>query len=90
MHPFCRSTTLPVLPSEEDLDKELAGLYDAKTKQIYTPNTDSHVKIDDAGLQSSDEGDIITEERKSLSCKRRQVYKYAGRENKRENQGNQG
>ena len=24
MHPFCRSTTLPVLPSEEDLDKELA------------------------------------------------------------------
>lgn len=63
MHPFCRSTTLPVLPSEEDLDKELAGLYDAKTKQIYTPNTDSHVKIDDAGLQSSDEGDIITEKR---------------------------
>ena len=28
MHPFCRSTTLPVLPSEEDLDKELAGLGD--------------------------------------------------------------
>lgn len=26
MHPFCRSTTLPVLPSEEDLDKELAEL----------------------------------------------------------------
>lgn len=65
MHPFCRSTTLPVLPSEEDLDKELAGLYDAKTKQIYTPNTDSHVKIDDAGLQSSDEGDIITEKREN-------------------------
>lgn len=38
-------------------------LYDPKTKQIYTPNTDSHAKIDDAGLQSSDEGGIITEER---------------------------
>lgn len=28
MHPFCRSTTLPVLPSKEDLDKELAELGD--------------------------------------------------------------
>lgn len=28
MHPFCRSTTLPVLSSEEDLDKELAELGD--------------------------------------------------------------
>lgn len=28
MHPSCRSTTLPVLPSEEDLDKELAELGD--------------------------------------------------------------
>ena len=28
MHPFCRSTTLPVLPSEDDLDKELAELGD--------------------------------------------------------------
>lgn len=28
MHPFCRSTTLPILPSEEDLDKELAELGD--------------------------------------------------------------
>ena len=28
MHPFCRYTTLPVLPSEEDLDKELAELGD--------------------------------------------------------------
>lgn len=28
MHPFCRSTTLPVLLSEEDLDKELAELGD--------------------------------------------------------------
>lgn len=28
MHPFCRSTTLPVLPSEDDLDKELAELCD--------------------------------------------------------------
>ena len=28
MHPFCRSTTLPVLPSEEYLDKELAELSD--------------------------------------------------------------
>lgn len=28
MHPFCRSTTLPVMPSEEDLDKELAELGD--------------------------------------------------------------
>ena len=38
-------------------------LYDPKTKQIYTPNTDSHAKIDDAGLQSGDEGDIISEKR---------------------------
>ena len=65
MHPFCRSTTLHVLPSEEDLDKELAGLYDAKTKQIYTPNTDSHAKIDDAGLQNGGEGDIIAEKREN-------------------------
>lgn len=28
MHPFCRSTTLPVLPIEEDLDNELAELGD--------------------------------------------------------------
>lgn len=28
MHPFCRSTTLPVLPSEEDLDREIAELGD--------------------------------------------------------------
>ena len=63
MHPFCCSTTLPVLPSEEDLDKELAGFYDSKTKQIYTPNTDSHAKIDDAGLQNGGEGDIIAEKR---------------------------
>lgn len=38
-------------------------LYDPKTRQIYTPNTDSHAKIDDAGLQSGGEGDIITEKR---------------------------
>lgn len=38
-------------------------LYDPKTKQIYTPNTDSHAKIDDTGLQSGDEGGIITEKR---------------------------
>lgn len=38
-------------------------LYDPKTKQIYTPNTDSHAKIDDAGLQSGKEGGIITEKR---------------------------
>lgn len=38
-------------------------LYDPKTKQIYTPNTDSHAKIDDAGLQSGDEGGIIAEKR---------------------------
>lgn len=65
MHPFCRSTTLHVLPSEEDLDKELAGLYDPKTRQIYTPNTDSHAKIDDAGLQNGGEGDIIAEKREN-------------------------
>lgn len=40
-------------------------LYDPKTKQIYTPNTDSHAKIDDAGLQSGDEGDIIAEKREN-------------------------
>ena len=28
MHPFCRSTTLPVLPSEEELDREIAELSD--------------------------------------------------------------
>lgn len=38
-------------------------LYDPKTKQIYTPNTDSHAKIDDAGLQNGGEGDIIAEKR---------------------------
>lgn len=38
-------------------------LYDPKTKQIYTPNTDSHAKIDDAGLQNGSEGDIIAEKR---------------------------
>lgn len=38
-------------------------LYDPKTRQIYTPNTDSHAKIDDAGLQSGDEGGIIAEKR---------------------------
>lgn len=38
-------------------------LYDPKTKQIYTPNTDSHAKIDETGLQSGDEGGIITERR---------------------------
>ena len=35
MHPFCRSTTLPVLPSEEDLDKELAGLGDEIGADVY-------------------------------------------------------
>lgn len=34
-------------------------LYDPKTKQIYTPNTDSHAKIDDVGLQRGGEGGII-------------------------------
>ncbi len=38
-------------------------LYDPKTKSIYTPNTDSHAKIDDVGLQSGDEGGIIAEKR---------------------------
>ena len=38
-------------------------LYDPKTRQIYTPNTDSHAKIDDAGLQSGGEGGIIAEKR---------------------------
>lgn len=38
-------------------------LYDPTTKQIYTPNTDSHAKIDDAGLQNGGEGDIIAEKR---------------------------
>lgn len=38
-------------------------LYDPKTKQIYTPNTDSYAKIDDAGLQGGDEGGIIAEKR---------------------------
>ena len=38
-------------------------LYDPKTKQIYTPNTDSHAKIDETGLKSGDKGDIITEKR---------------------------
>lgn len=38
-------------------------LYDPETKQIYTPNTDSHAKIDDTGLKNDDKGDIITEKR---------------------------
>ena len=38
-------------------------LYDPTTRQIYTPNTDSHAKIDDAGLQNGGEGDIIAEKR---------------------------
>ena len=38
-------------------------LYDPVSKTFYTPNTDSHAKIDDAGLQSGDEGDIISEKR---------------------------
>lgn len=38
-------------------------LYDPKTRQIYTPNTDSHAKIDDAGLKNGDKGDTITEKR---------------------------
>lgn len=38
-------------------------LYDPKTRQIYTPNTDCHAKIDDAGLQNGGEGDIIAEKR---------------------------
>lgn len=40
-------------------------LYDPKKKQIYTPNTDSHAKIDDAGLQSGGEGGIIAEKREN-------------------------
>lgn len=40
-------------------------LYDPKTRQIYTPNTDSHAKIDDAGLQNCGEGDIIAEKREN-------------------------
>ena len=40
-------------------------LYDPKTRQIYTPNTDSHAKIDDAGLQNGGEGDIIAEKREN-------------------------
>ena len=38
-------------------------LYDPKTRQIYTPNTDSHAKIDETGLQSGGEGGIIAERR---------------------------
>lgn len=38
-------------------------LYDPKTRQIYTPNTDCLAKIDDAGLQNGGEGDIIAEKR---------------------------
>lgn len=55
-------------------------LYDPTTKQIYTPNTDSHAKIDDAGLQSGDEGDIIAEKRynKYHDSKRRFASKNGG------------
>lgn len=38
-------------------------LYDPKTRQIYTPNTDSHAKIDESVLQNGGEGDIIAEKR---------------------------
>lgn len=40
-------------------------LYDPKTKQIYTPNTDSHAKIDDVGSQRGDKGGIIAEKREN-------------------------
>lgn len=51
MHPFCRSTTLPVLPSEEDLDRELAELGDEIGADV---DFDEWVK----GLQETEDGKV--------------------------------
>ncbi len=52
MHPFCRSTTLPVLPSEEDLDRELAELGDEIGADV---DFDEWVK----GLQKTEDGRVV-------------------------------
>ena len=52
MHPFCRSTTLPVLPSEEELDREIAELGDEIGADV---NFDEWVK----GLQETEDGKLV-------------------------------
>lgn len=52
MHPFCRSTTLPVLPSEEDLDREIAELGDEIGADV---NFDEWVK----GLRETEDGKLV-------------------------------
>ncbi|MGN0595769.1 MAG: minor capsid protein [Ruminiclostridium sp.] len=52
MHPFCRSTTLPVLPDEEDLDRELAELGDEIGADV---DFDEWVK----GLQETEDGRVV-------------------------------
>lgn len=51
MHPFCRSTTLPVLPDEEELDKELAELGDEIGEDV---DFDEWVK----NLQKAEDGKV--------------------------------
>lgn len=52
MHPFCRSTTLPVLPDEEDLDRELAELGDEIGEDV---DFDEWVK----NLQKTEDGKLV-------------------------------
>lgn len=52
MHPFCRSTTLPVLPSEEDIDRELAELGDEIGADV---DFDEWVK----GLEETEDGKVV-------------------------------
>ena len=51
MHPFCRSTTLPVLPDEEELDRELAELGDEIGEDV---DFDEWVK----NLQKTEDGKV--------------------------------
>lgn len=52
MHPFCRSTTLPILPSAEDLDREIAELGDEIGADV---DFDEWVK----GLQETEDGKLV-------------------------------
>ena len=52
MHPFCRSTTLPELPSEEELDREIAELGDEIGADV---DFDEWVK----GLQETEDGKLV-------------------------------
>ena len=49
MHPFCRSTTLPILPSEEELDKELAELGDEIGADVDFDEWERNLQQDEDG-----------------------------------------